>query len=149
MIMTVEEYLEERRLPSVLRIPPGEYFIGDPCYPKWTDVEWGQLSSSIKWSGGGFVYPVNVLHTPDNKKWAVASRTQWGDGRYMDQYNNHYLVDAGMIGVVPTLCVEPPDPDLGKIHTFETPFAIAYDHITGRITIGNDFFQLTIPTGDE
>lgn len=88
-----------------VRVEPGTYFLGDPCYtiPNDKHDEWMDLLNScnffrdspIGWykrpAGTGAVTTIEVL----------SFDTKYGDGAYYDQEGHYYAVDAGMIGLTP------------------------------------------------
>lgn len=74
-------------------LPAGKYFIGDPCYAFQVDGSWDVvLEKSDYFSRPSVEIDGKVL---------CAFSTVWGDGEYLDQNDNAYPVDAGLIGVVP------------------------------------------------
>lgn len=84
-----------------IKMPPGKYFIGDPCYAVTGADEWDEL---LKKSGyndlnGGFF--ANSVSTLRNGKPVFASSTAFGDGCYKGSDGYFYSVDAGLIGCTP------------------------------------------------
>lgn len=82
-----------------MKIPKGEYFLGDPCYcfgKKWSDI----LDET------DFFNRSKVMETEAGPKILMAFNTAHGDGTYEDQYGNEYSVDAGLIGLVPVEIIE-------------------------------------------
>lgn len=78
-------------------VPPGKYWLGDPCYsvpePLWID-----LLTSCDF----FERPIGKVTTDTGETYEVlALRTKFGDGVYHDQYGNEFPVDAGLIGLTP------------------------------------------------
>ena len=74
-------------------VPAGEYWLGDPCYAVPDDLWDALLHSSDFFMDKpiGTVDGFNVL----------AFGTAYGDGVYLDQHDNEYPVDAGLIGLTP------------------------------------------------
>jgi len=112
--------------------PPGEYYIGDPCYVIGDDEndEWSEFldafpphpNPSIGWITG------IAIKWKDQFVWMDS--TMWGDGEYKDQSRNVYSVDAGLIGIVPfDLCSNKYDniEELGRIVKFKDHFQVWRD----------------------
>ena len=120
-------------------IPPGTYFVGDPCYAI-PDDEWMPYLEH-----GGDNYKIEGMVITLKRDRLVASvNTAFGDGVYEGSDGNNYGVDAGLLGVVSIL---PGDnieelQRLGTTRIFEEPFTVSYDthgmvHI-GYISIDTD-----------
>ena len=98
-----------------MKIPKGEYFLGDPCYcfgKKWSDI----LDET------DFFNRSKVIETESGPKILIAFNTAHGDGRYEDQHGNKYSVDAGLIGLVPVEIIDPKysKEELSKLGRFVT-----------------------------
>ena len=70
-----------------------KFWIGDPCYVL-TDSQMKQVLD--RWDP-----EVDV----DETFTCVVYDTWNGDGRFYDQNNNEYLVDSGMLCVIPECCI--------------------------------------------
>ena len=68
-------------------------WVGDPCYVL-TDSQMDQVRD--RWDP-----EVDV----DETFTAVVYDTHCGDGRFYDQFGNEYLVDSGMLAVIPECCI--------------------------------------------
>ena len=77
-------------------VPPGKYFLGDPCYAVPDDL-WDELLESNAY----FEIPVGKAGGHD----VLGFSTAYGDGTYEDQYGHAFPVDAGLIGLVPVALV--------------------------------------------
>jgi hypothetical protein len=89
---TVGEFTVTTTTGHVVRVPAGEYFLGDPCYSV-PDDDWDHLLATC----GTFEKPVGQM--PDGTH-VLAFGTDHGDGAFPG--NGHVFgVDAGMIGLVP------------------------------------------------
>lgn len=81
---------------SVINVPAGKYWLGDPCYVVREDEWQGWLQaadSREEWY---------VLWAPTpSGTWVLGLTTQWGDGAYRDEDGFDYPVDSGLIGLVP------------------------------------------------
>ena len=75
-----------------IMIPPGTYYMGDPCYAV-RDVDWHTLLHSADY----FHNPVGEIHGFR----VYATSTAYGDGEYIGSSGHSYPVDAGLIGLVP------------------------------------------------
>lgn len=73
-------------------VPPGKYFLGDPCYSLSQD-QWDAVLGSSDY----FNQPVGKADGHE----VLGFSTAYGDGEYQDQYGNFFPVDAGLIGLVP------------------------------------------------
>lgn len=82
------------RTNDTLTIPKGEYFIGDPCY--CFEGDWGDILDKTDF------FSEEVLH---KGKLLAAFGTKYGDGTYLDQFDNKFPVDAGLIGIVPVCMI--------------------------------------------
>ena len=69
------------------RVPPGTYFLGDPCYVV-ADQDWNEFLDCMR----------------EEQEWRgrplAAFNTKYGDGSYRDGNGNEYCVDSGIIGLV-------------------------------------------------
>jgi len=73
-------------------VPPGSYFLGDPCYAV-PDALWMPLLESCSI----FEQPIGTVDGTQ----VLAFGTAYGDGSYSDQADNTFSVDAGLIGLTP------------------------------------------------
>jgi hypothetical protein len=83
---------------TIVAVPAGTYWLGDPCYSV-KEEDW------IPWlEAADYTNSQDVLcaQTPGaDGAWVLGLGTAYGDGVYVDQYDNEYGVDAGLIGLVP------------------------------------------------
>lgn len=117
-------------------VPPGRYFMGDPCYAVPQDL-WMPLLESC-----GYFETSPVGHVAGLEVLAFA--TAWGDGSYYDQYSNAFLVDAGLIGLTPIeLALRKADADelntLGLVVDFEQP-TLCHKH-EGQLIFGRHIIE--------
>lgn len=119
-------------------LPPGDYYIGDPCYVMATDHDkWIDILEACDY----FQEPYT-----DKGQTAVAFSPAWGDGVYLDQDGREYSVDAGLIGAVPVSLLdvsleEIEERSLGHIVRFTEPFVCKADGamlLFGHIAIDTD-----------
>lgn len=141
--------IERPRVPaSADRLPPGLYWVGDPCYARTHSAEdsivWMQLCDDMPDGRGAFVA---AAYDAPRCDWLAASSTAYGDGLYIGSDGREYPVDSGLIGVVPEFFwgrQHTRDGDFGMhLVDFTEPFSVSYDE-DGTITIGH----ITIETGD-
>ena len=79
-----------------VKVPPGKYWLGDPCYSVPSEL-WCPLLDSCE----TFDRPIGTV-TKDGQEYQVlAFGTAYGDGVYRDQFDNSFPVDAGLIGLTP------------------------------------------------
>lgn len=120
--------------------PPGTYYIGDLCYALY-EIIYDNVF-------GGHGYDAGFYSK--GKSFFMVDGTAYGDGDYLGSDNNHYLVDAGIIGICSEDLIDPNNRSVngGKIHTFNQPvvirfrggvfhFTSGYTHITIN-TVGDD-----------
>lgn len=84
--------MEIQNVNPEVRVPAGEYYLGDPCYAV-PDEHWMALLESCDY----FNDPVGKVAGHE----VLAFHTAHGDGTYQDDDGNKYPVDAGLIGLVP------------------------------------------------
>jgi hypothetical protein len=78
----------------VLTIPPGLYFVGDPCYA-FADDGWGAVCAKMESRG----WPQCGKYSIGGST-VVVMMTTHGDGIYEDDAGNEYSVDSGTLGAV-------------------------------------------------
>lgn len=117
-----------------IRMPAGEYYIGDPCY---VISEWDEFLEPM-WDANGesaFLW---------KGRECVVFSTAYGDGCYEDRDGYSYPVDAGCIGAVPVeLCNGDHPSTAGNVFMFREDWDAKTDGETLR------FGTHVIPTGDE
>lgn len=74
-------------------LPAGKYWIGDPVY-LFDDKTWALIAE-------GFYGEHNVYLTFYNWCTGILHQTKDGDGLYVDQHNREYIIDSGIISVIP------------------------------------------------
>jgi len=104
-----------------MTLPAGKYYIGDPCYViRGVDYErWTKFCDVLHevCDGGPIVEFEGIPMFADG--------TAHGDGTYLDNEDNEYGVDAGLIGAVPVELIDDEDGiELGRIVTFSEPFEV-------------------------
>lgn len=124
-------------------LPPGKYWIGDPCYfvddyvtsdkglPSWSDVLQATLYSgegNDEWFGHG---KISVVHPTSEKKegFVLCASTIHGDGGYIGSNDFEYGVDAGLLGAFDADCATAPLEEcqrLGTLFVAEEPLEVSY-----------------------
>lgn len=149
-------------------LPPGDYYIGDPCYVIH-DYDWmnalegtryfGLFDSDEAMNSGEHKYaPANMrcgvfmVKTNDGKEFLLgASQTKHGDGEYPCEDHGVEIgkcpVDAGLISAIPMEFIKRYGvlDSLGVQYHFKRPFHVHYSDDTGAIKFGN----ITVLTGDD
>ena len=127
----------ERTSTPAFTMPPGTYFIGDPCYV--LDDEWDEVCELIIKDRECVEGKFNLSSGREFSSF----NTAYGDGTYLDQFSHKYAVDSGSIGCVRLLDGESPRGDLGQLCVFDSPFIV--ERRGDVIYIGH----LSIDTGDD
>lgn len=117
--------------------PAGKYFIGDICYALSSvvyELVWGDVHN---YKPGTY----EAEYLGKRNKFTV-NHTKWGDGIYLDKLSGKdYLVDAGVIGIVPyDLCKQANIVD-GVIeggHFIESSSEVVFESFDGIFVISYD-----------
>jgi len=119
-------------------LPPGKYYIGDPCYVLDDDA-WDRVLELSSCFEDGKPVPFD-----DHMIWA--HHTMYGDGAYYDQNGNEFGVDSGCLGAVPLSAIsDPAGEDSGALVDAPNGLVVEYDEQTGTFVFGS----IIIKTGDE
>lgn len=141
-----------------MKLPAGEYFIGDPCYAV-PDDDWSDILDETLFFGlfrNRKEMETDVYQDKDRQNGVfefrghmiAAASTKYGDGGYRSNLGDTmFSVDAGLIGAVPmdyaTENTREELARLGAIVYLDDGTDIEYDN--GTITIGS----IEIYTGDD
>ena len=111
-------------------MPPGEYWVGDPCYgvPDERWMEW-LMDAGIEQEP----IPRFMLAELDGHA-VLGVGTYGGDGVYYDKQGREYPVDAGLIGLVPVEIVTGEPFGMKKINF---PNGVTVSYVDGDIIIGD------------
>ncbi len=126
-----------------ITLPPGEYWVGDPCYVI-DNGEWPAFSKSIDRHSG---------HSQYLGRHSAVFNTAYGDGTYPDGDGRQYPVDTGQIGAIPrALATKNKEKmeSLGRLVTSHEPLDCSADE-EGRLRFGEIIIytsHLIIDTGD-
>lgn len=131
----------ENMAESTITMPPGEYWVGDPCYAFDDPGVWMALLESADYTSDR-----RILEASAEGRKFIASGTAYGDGCFLDRGGNEYWVDAGLIGVTPARDgVETPD---GMLRVaFSSPVSVEY--CRGVVTIVSGSNRIEINTALE
>lgn len=80
---------------TTITVPPGSYYLGDPCY-SIQDDEWFSSVKNMYDESGNFV-DGKIIKISNG---ILMSFSTTGDGSYYDEQNNMYPVDSSTIGLV-------------------------------------------------
>lgn len=129
-----------------IELPPGTYYVGDPCYRRETyvfeshDREWNDFDSKVK---------IPLVSGSSVPTFIIYGNTEYGDGSYRCNVNgSEYPVDSGCLAVVRLTQYE--EIDYGSVFTIKNPwlFEITGDFLfRGSRPDGSPIFE--IPTADE
>lgn len=121
-------------------LPPGKYYIGDPCYviddKEWDDV----LDATAYFENAG------VSTFQGHQLWGHS--TAYGDGTYLDQNGNEYGVDSGCIGAVPIGLIENPGGEDHGTMVIDAPEGLRVSYENGKFWF-NSICIDTDPSDDE
>lgn len=120
-----------------VRMPAGDYYVGDPCYAVPNDrwMEWLEAADFMACTGRD-----ELLVAELDGKTIVGVSTAYGDGLYPGSDGGEYPVDAGLLGVTPVE-VATETPFGSRRVTFTEDFICRYDDgtvILGSIEIDTD-----------
>lgn len=117
-------------------LPAGAYIVGDPCYHV-PDSQWDRVLDESDFFDGQCHA---TFKTYDGRVGTViAFGTAYGDGVYNDEAGRQYGVDAGLIGIIPVLDIDPSKFDdtlahairfTSPVHCSEKAGTIRFGHIT-------------------
>lgn len=115
----------------------GEYWVGDLCYVL-SDDDWDEYFQN-------YANQPNTKHVFSDGREFWYCNTAFGDGTYVDQFDNEYQVDSGTIGVISLADIDEEHPDTwmagGATLLFEDEFHCSYAN--GVFYIG----EIVIDTG--
>lgn len=115
-------------------MPPGRYYIEDPCYAiEWED--WPQFMASRDGS------PRRTLRGHN----AAAFQTATGDGTFSDSEKHLYSVDSGTIGLVPeAIATQDNAHASGRFLEFNSPVACSRKVVKGRTIISFNHLKIDV-----
>ena len=120
------------------KMPPGKYFLGDPCYCFKKNTTWENICDQINSKKNQGVAKIK------GKK-ILTFNTAYGDGGYFDpnRPNVEFLVDAGLIGLTPVELIERNMERLHELGTFieSEEEIICESHENGTLRFGDWFID--------
>lgn len=123
------------------RLPPGKYYIGDPCYVM-QDGTWDELLNEHH----DHLSHGEIVEFKGAQLWAHG--TAHGDGAYADQNDAEYTVDSGMLGVVPLALIDDPAGEEGGV-VMDFPKGLTVEYCNGTFFIGPICIRTDYLTDDE
>lgn len=102
-----------------IKMPAGTYYIGDLCYVMGD--KWESFMDNIDYDGYADSFGIKSI----GKIKYCWFGTQYGDGRYEDNFGNLYPVDAGLIGCILVSDIvksKENNTNLGNIYHFNEEF---------------------------
>jgi hypothetical protein len=117
-----------------VEVAAGAYMVGDPCYSIEDDDWWTLLSSCNYFSSK----PIGEVRGTKVLAFSAAYR----NGCYFDQSGNKYVVDSGMIGLIPCQLATK-EYGLARLMVFDKDFICKSDG-QGLLTFGT----IQINTGE-
>lgn len=142
LIEWLDRIVEEYK-PVSYQLPAGQYYIGD-----FANIVADQVYCLVACADG-------VFTTPKGK--FFVHRTRQGDGIFNDNDGNDYIVDSGVLSVVPSTLYEKQSfpsmlsgkkitrfEDLGSIQNFTGEITVGYDPSDGTFTISSPKDNLEI-----
>lgn len=137
-----EEFL--KNLDRKATLPPGKYWIGDPCYfaddannPEGYKYWHNILAKTVEpspgtendvWFGYG-VFPTVNSESEKKEGYILCASTIHGDGGYLGSNGFEYSVDAGLLGAFAVDCAVAPIDTckrLGTLFVAEEPLEVSY-----------------------
>lgn len=125
-------------------LPPGKYWIGDPCYfvdddksrditgpPSWDNILRDTLYSgegNDEWFGYG-KFPIAAPTSEKKEGYILCASTIHGDGGYRGSNGFEYGVDAGLLGAFDADCATASLAEcerLGTLFVAEEPLEVSY-----------------------
>lgn len=100
-------------------LPPGDYYVGDPCYVIDPWDEWLEVFLDHTDDYGVIA---NFRGEP-----CFVAYTKHGDGAYRGDPSGFFLVDSGTIACIPLEILTEVDEAGGEIWTFESEFEASRD----------------------
>jgi hypothetical protein len=118
-------------------LPPGKYYIGDPCYVFGGD--WSPGICDVILDGGDIYRGLRFFAAP----------TAYGDGSYTGSNGFEYGVDAGLLGAIPLeLVTDEAGLELGTVIEVKHGLAVICNEGTFMFAPRGELGGVTIDTGD-
>lgn len=107
-------------------LPPGRYYIGDPCYV-FSDKTWDELISKCDVQDG------EIMSFGGADFWSHS--TAWGNGMYKDGNSVEYGVDSGLLGAVPIGLIDNPAGETDGL-VIDAPDGLHVEYDSGTFWFG-------------
>lgn len=118
-------------------LPPGEYWVGDPCHI--VDVRMWRMLLTMNFDSHEEMFCGKY-----DDHYIAALSTAYGDGLFLDNRFKQFSVDSGTIGIVDTFFLkkEMKETGLENIHHFTEPIQF-YKNNDDTIFINDEWFIIT------
>lgn len=132
--------------------PAGKYYVGDLCYALEDSVYTNVWGGQHKYKMGSY-----LIESNGKQGMFSVNRTLYGDGLYLDKNSGfmEFMVDAGIIGILPYDLCDPNEIKNGMIHgghIIESSTEVEFDSNDGYFVItynknDDDNSMIIIETG--
>lgn len=122
-----------------MRLPPGKYYVGDPCYV--FSESWQRLLDSVDYFVKGEIVEFDGYKL-------YAANVPSGNGLYQDQNDNEFASDSALIGAIPIELIEnPAGEDDGTI--IDAPNGLSVYEEGGTFYIGGIIIKTNLRDPDD
>ena len=123
-------------------LPPGKYFIGDPCYGLSENDHHNLWGEEQRYENGKY-------DLKNNKKYFAVHNTHWGDGKFYDTKNRKYIIDSGMLSIINVDLIEDIEKSKKKGNFFHFLEKVYFLYNAGIFYIKSGRFVIEINTINE
>lgn len=132
----------------------GVYYIGDACYAV-KNGNWLSLLQETGYLAGNFEYTEHPEDTDGyddgiftyNGQRCFSANALDGDGKYYDNKGRRYLVDSGLLAIMPWKCCDGDSMNGGQKVKFKNNFYVWED--SGCFSFGDIYIQTNDDADDE
>lgn len=123
-------------------LPPGKYFIGDPCNGLSENDHHNLWGVEHKYENGR--YDLN-----NNKKYFAVHNTHWGDGKFYDTKNRKYIIETGMLSIINIDLIEDIEKSKKNGNFFHFLEKVNFIYDAGKFYIKSGMYIIEINTINE
>lgn len=123
-------------------LPPGKYFIGDPCYGLSENDHHNLWGEEHRYENGRY-------DLRNNKRYFAVHNTHWGDGKFYDTKKRRYMIDSGMLSMIHIDLIEDIEKSKKKGNFFHFLEKINFLYNAGKFYIKSGKFVIEINTINE